>query len=61
MSRICKEVRAQAVAPLVEAGNVYLPNPRPDGRLRPERAWLEDFLDQCTAFPKARTTTTSMR
>ena len=48
-----KVARAQAVAPLVEAGNVYLPNPRPDGRLRPERAWGEDFLDQCTAFPKA--------
>ena len=48
-----KEVRAQAVAPLVEAGNVYLPHPRPDGRLDPERAWVEDFLDQCTAFPKA--------
>ena len=47
-----KVARAQAVAPLVEAGNVYLPNPRPDGRLCPQRAWVEDFLDQCTAFPK---------
>ena len=48
-----KVARAQAVAPLVEAGNGYLPHPRPAWRLRPERAWVEDFLDQCTAFPKA--------
>ena len=46
-----KLARAQAVTPVVEAGNVYLPNPRPHGRLIPERAWVEDFLYQCTTFP----------
>ena len=35
----------------VEAGNVYLPNPRPHGRLLPERDWVEDFLHQLTVFP----------
>jgi predicted phage terminase large subunit-like protein len=43
--------RAQAAQPRVEAGNVYLPNPRPQGRLIPEREWVDDFLDQLTAFP----------
>jgi predicted phage terminase large subunit-like protein len=43
--------RAQAVAPRVEAGNVHLPNPRPNGRLMPERQWVEDFLHQCSVFP----------
>ena len=47
-----KTARAQAVQPMVEAGNVYLPDPRPHGRLLPERAWVEDFIDQCAAFPK---------
>ena len=46
-----KLARAHAVQPLVEAGNVYLPNPRPHGRLAPERAWVEDFLHQLTVFP----------
>ena len=46
-----KVARAQAVQPMVEAGNIYLPNPRPYGRLLPERAWIDDFVDQCAAFP----------
>ena len=46
-----KIARAQAVQPLVEAGNVYLPNPRPHGRLVPARAWVDDFLYQCSVFP----------
>jgi predicted phage terminase large subunit-like protein len=46
-----KQSRAQAAQPRVEAGNVYLPNPRPQGRLIPERAWVDDFLDQLTALP----------
>ncbi len=46
-----KLARARAVQPLVEAGNVYLPNPRPHGRLIPARAWVEEFLHQCTMFP----------
>lgn len=46
-----KLARAQAVQPWVEAGNVYLPNPRPHDRLIPERAWVDDFLYQLTVFP----------
>jgi predicted phage terminase large subunit-like protein len=46
-----KEARAQAAQPLAEAGNIWLPNPRPHGRLIPARAWVDDFLDQCCAFP----------
>ncbi len=36
---------------MVEAGNVWLPNPRPHGRLIPEREWVDDFLHQCCVFP----------
>ena len=46
-----KLARAQAAQPCVEAGNVYLPNPRPHGRYHPERAWVDDFLYQLTVFP----------
>jgi predicted phage terminase large subunit-like protein len=46
-----KLARAQAAQPRVEAGNVYLPNPRPHGMLIPERAWVEEFLHQLTVFP----------
>jgi predicted phage terminase large subunit-like protein len=46
-----KMARAQAAQPKVEAGNVYLPTPRPHGRLIPEREWVEDFLYQLTVFP----------
>lgn len=41
-----KEVRAQAVSPDIEAGNVYLPDPS----IAP---WVHDFIEECTAFPKA--------
>jgi hypothetical protein len=34
---------------------VFLPQPRwPDGRLRPEYAWVEDFIDSCAALPRLR-------
>ncbi len=46
-----KYARAQAAQPMIEAGNVWLPNPRPHGRLMPDRAWVDDFIDQCCAFP----------
>ena len=52
-----KLARAQAVQPLVEAGNVYLPTPRPHGTLTPERAWVEGI--SCTnsrCFPTVPTT-----
>jgi predicted phage terminase large subunit-like protein len=39
-----KVVRAQAVSPLIESGNVYLPNPA-------HHPWVEDFLEECGAFP----------
>lgn len=39
-----KVVRAQAVSPDVEAGNVYLPDPS----IAP---WVHDFIEECTAFP----------
>lgn len=37
-----KEARAAAVSPLVEAGNVYLPDDAP---------WVEDFIEEHAAFP----------
>lgn len=39
-----KEARANAVAPLFEAGNVYLPHPS----IAP---WVEDFIEELTTFP----------
>jgi predicted phage terminase large subunit-like protein len=38
-----KMVRAQAVSPQVEAGNVYLPENAP---------WVHDFIEECAAFDK---------
>jgi len=49
-----KYPRAMAAQPVLEAGNVWLPNPRPHGRLLPERAWVEPFIDECCAFPNGR-------
>ena len=46
-----KLARAQAVQPQIEAGNLYLPNPRPHGTLVPSRAWVDDFVHQLTVFP----------
>lgn len=39
-----KTVRAQAVSPLVEAGNVYLPHPE-------YAPWVNDLIEECAAFP----------
>jgi predicted phage terminase large subunit-like protein len=45
--------RAAAVQPQVESGQVFLPKPRfADGQLRFEYAWVEDFIEQCSLFPK---------
>ena len=45
--------RAAAVQPQIEAGQVSLPRPCvPDGRPIPGRAWVQDFVDTCAAFPK---------
>jgi predicted phage terminase large subunit-like protein len=40
-----KEVRAHAVSPQIEAGNVYLPDPT----IAP---WVGAFIDECAAFPQ---------
>ncbi len=40
-----KESRAAACSPQVEAGQVYLPE---------GAEWVEDFIDECAAFPKGR-------
>ena len=39
-----KIVRARAVSPTIEAGNVYLPDPS-------TAPWIHDFIEECTAFP----------
>ncbi len=39
-----KEVRAHAVSPQIEAGNVYLPDPS----IAP---WINAFIEECAAFP----------
>jgi predicted phage terminase large subunit-like protein len=39
-----KVVRAQAVSPEVESGNVFLPDPS----IAP---WVHDFIEECAAFP----------
>lgn len=41
-----KEARANAAAPVVESGNVYLPHPS----LAP---WVEGFIEECAGFPNA--------
>lgn len=46
-----KVARAGVAQAVVEAGNVYLPNPAPHGKRRPDRDWVDDFLYQLTAFP----------
>jgi predicted phage terminase large subunit-like protein len=40
-----KEARANAVAPQIESGNVYLPDPT----IAP---WVTDFIEECAAFPR---------
>lgn len=40
-----KEARARAVAPLVEAGNVYVPAPD-------RQQWVASFIDECASFPR---------
>jgi predicted phage terminase large subunit-like protein len=39
-----KIARAQAVSPLIEAGNVYLPHPS-------YAPWVDNFIEECAAFP----------
>jgi predicted phage terminase large subunit-like protein len=39
-----KIARAQAISPLVEAGNIYLPHPD-------WAPWVNDFIEECVQFP----------
>jgi predicted phage terminase large subunit-like protein len=39
-----KIARAQAVSPLIEAGNIYLPHPE-------FAPWVNDFIEECVQFP----------
>jgi len=41
-----KEARAYATQPLLEAGNIFLPDPT-------ESPWVEDFLEECVTFPNS--------
>jgi predicted phage terminase large subunit-like protein len=56
-----KVARARAAEPVVEGGNLYLPNPRPHGHVRPDRAWSTTSCTRSPSFPTARTMMTSMR
>src|SRR5699024_42067 len=40
-----KVVRAQAVTPDIEAGNVFLPENEP---------WIHDFIEECSSFPNGK-------
>lgn len=46
-----KVARAAAVAGLIEAGNVYLPDLDTDGK---PNAWIGDFVGECAAFPTGK-------
>ena len=39
-----KEARAQSIAPLVQAGNVYLPDPA-------DKPWVRDYIEEFANFP----------
>ena len=40
-----KVVRARAVSPTIEAGDVYLPD---------RQSWVNDFVEECAAFPNGK-------
>jgi predicted phage terminase large subunit-like protein len=47
-----KEARAHAVSPLIQAGNVFLPDPL-DDEGEPLAPWVDDFVEEAKAFPNA--------
>lgn len=48
-----KSVRAWAVSPWVSSGQILLPKRHaPDGELRSDRRWVDDFVETCAIFPK---------
>jgi predicted phage terminase large subunit-like protein len=49
-----KIARAAAISPLIEAGNIYIPHPQ----MFP---WVNDFIEECAAFPNGAHDDRSMR
>lgn len=47
--RSSKEVRARAVTPEIESGNVYLPHPADPGN-----GWVNELISEMRAFPSGR-------
>ncbi len=50
-----KVVRANAVAPTIEAGDVWLPDPSICEKDETDRPWIETYIEECAAFPEAST------
>ncbi|MCP4741491.1 MAG: phage terminase large subunit [Actinomycetales bacterium] len=50
-----KVARAQAVAPLIEAGNVFIPSLDlvEEGEVKARYGWVKNFVEECAAFPVA--------
>lgn len=46
-----KELRAMSVSPLVQSGNVFLPNPSYNPS---ERKWVSEFIDRFAMFPNVK-------
>lgn len=42
-----KIIRAQAITPYVQAGNVFIPDPS-------IHSWVHDFIEECAAFPNGK-------
>jgi predicted phage terminase large subunit-like protein len=42
-----KTARAEAISCFVEAGNVWLPNPK-------RFPWVQDFIEECATFPNGK-------
>lgn len=48
-ARTSKEIRARAITPEIESGNVYLPHPSDPGN-----EWVEDLLSELREFPNGK-------
>ena len=48
-ARTSKEIRARAITPEIESGNVYLPYPSDPGN-----EWVEDLLSELREFPNGK-------
>lgn len=49
-----KVVRANAVAPTIEAGDVWLPDPSICEKDETGRPWIETYIEECAAFPESK-------